>query len=184
MNTIFTSFPSIKTERLKLRRLEQSDSADVFILRSDYALFEFLPFPPAKDISEMTAYIQKMQQGSFLGDSILWGITEAEKPTKVIGSVCLFHYDKEARKAELGYVLNKDFQGKGYMHEAAKSVCDFAFYAIKADLLIAIIHDENNKSVKLVQRLGFELEKAKQWQLDEKHAVTYSLRNSGNKDLS
>ena len=55
---------------------------------------------------------------------------------------------------EIGYMIDRKFQGQGYGYEAAKSVVDFAGeYGI--DELIAYVNEKNTPSVKLAEKLGF-----------------------------
>ena len=62
------------------------------------------------------------------------------------------------RSASLGYYGDQEFAGKGHMTEAMGLVLDYAFTTIGLHRLEANIQPENNRSKKLVQRLGFRKE--------------------------
>lgn len=63
-----------------------------------------------------------------------------------------------ARHASLGYWLDKDYQGQGYMHEAARLVIDYAFDVLKLERINAACLPDNEPSAKLLLSLGFEEE--------------------------
>ena len=81
---------------------------------------------------------------------ILWGITLQENSQKVIGSICLWNLSPEENKAEIGYVLHPDFQGKGYMQEAVEQVIKYGFQTTGLNIIDANFHTENKKSFKLL----------------------------------
>ena len=60
----FAPFPQIATERLLLRRLTLSDAPDIFFLRSDKNVLQFLGKEPAKTISEAEEFINKIDLNS------------------------------------------------------------------------------------------------------------------------
>ena len=63
-----------------------------------------------------------------------------------------------ARHASLGYWLDETHQGQGYMTEAGLLVIDYAFHVLKLRRLNAACLPDNESSVKLLTRLGFEEE--------------------------
>ncbi|WP_280967005.1 GNAT family N-acetyltransferase [Evansella cellulosilytica] len=69
---------------------------------------------------------------------------------------CGFHcWSKEDNKIEIGYDLKKEFWGNGYMCEAVKGIIDFAKNTMDLKEINACIYTENDKSIKLVEKIGF-----------------------------
>ena len=58
-------------------------------------------------------------------------------------------------EVELGYVLARAAQGRGYATEAARAWLDTAFDVLGLDRLTAVIHPDNGPSRALAERLGF-----------------------------
>jgi RimJ/RimL family protein N-acetyltransferase len=58
-------------------------------------------------------------------------------------------------EAELYYKFGAPFWGRGYAHEAACAVVDFAFQRMRLLRLVTVTHPENARSVRLMERLGF-----------------------------
>lgn len=75
-----------------------------------------------------------------------------------IGSSSLHNIDWDLRKYEIGYWIDTRYSGKGYMTEAVKGICDFAFNQLDARRLEILCDTKNSKSKLIPERLGFELE--------------------------
>ncbi|RBY75625.1 GNAT family N-acetyltransferase [Blastococcus sp. TF02-09] len=58
-------------------------------------------------------------------------------------------------EVELGFVLAREVQGRGYATEAATVWLDTAFGVLGLDRLTAVIHPDNGPSRALAARLGF-----------------------------
>jgi ribosomal-protein-alanine N-acetyltransferase len=59
---------------------------------------------------------------------------------------------------KIGYAIAANHQGKGYGIDAARTVLDFAFGVLHLHRVTAAIGPDNEASLRLVNRLGFELE--------------------------
>jgi ribosomal-protein-alanine N-acetyltransferase len=59
-------------------------------------------------------------------------------------------------KAEIGYELLPDFQGKGIMQEAASKVIKFGVQYIGLNSIEAYTHSKNEKSTRLLEKLNFK----------------------------
>lgn len=74
----------------------------------------------------------------------------------LIGGININHITRGASQfASLGYWLDKDHQGHGYMTEALKLVIEFSFTELKLHRLNAGCLLDNDKSVNLLKRCGF-----------------------------
>ncbi|MEL6663272.1 MAG: GNAT family N-acetyltransferase [Pseudomonadota bacterium] len=59
---------------------------------------------------------------------------------------------------ELGYILWDGFEGQGFALEAASAARDFAFSRLEWPVLISGIHKDNDRSVRLAERMGAALD--------------------------
>lgn len=75
-----------------------------------------------------------------------------------IGSTGLHRIDWEVPKFEIGYWIDNNHSGKGYMSEAVKGVTDFAFQELKANRVEIRCDIKNTKSRAIPERLGYKLE--------------------------
>ena len=88
----------------------------------------------------------------------LW-ITLKEDPDTVIGRVSLFNITLGGmRLCQIGYHIDQDFQGSGYMTEAVKCVTSFALKDLKLHRVEAFILPDNERSLKLIERCGYRHE--------------------------
>ena len=81
------------------------------------------------------------------------------KNQNIIGGINLNNIQMgAARHASLGYWLSQPYQGQGYMNEAATLVIDYAFNVLKLNRLNAACLPDNDSSIKMLLKLGFEEE--------------------------
>ena len=129
----FKPFPVLKTERLTLRQLASSDDNEIFVLRSNENVNKYLGRKPSKSIDDAKKFIQTINKNIQKNDSIYWAIT-LNDTDKLIGTICLFDFSDDNLKAEIGYELLPEFQGKGIMQEATSKVIDFGIQRIGLNL--------------------------------------------------
>ena len=60
---------------------------------------------------------------------------------------------------EIGYVLSKDFWGKGLMSEAVKEAIKYTFEKLLADVIWCGHFDINDRSRRVVEKCGFRFYK-------------------------
>jgi RimJ/RimL family protein N-acetyltransferase len=70
----------------------------------------------------------------------------------------LHRFNWETRVFEIGWWCRKRFQGQGFVTEAARGVTEFAFRHLGARRVWCGADDENERSWRVAERLGFEHE--------------------------
>jgi len=163
-------FPVLETERLLLRQLTNDDAQEIFIHRSDKRILEFLDIPVSKSMEDALAFISKINNLIAANESAYWGIQLIGRQ-EIIGSICLWNVDYEEEKAETGYVLHPDFQGKGYMQESIAAVIKFGFQKLNLKKMVAEVHHDNLPSINLLRRNGFAFDSVSE------DCEIYSLQN-------
>lgn len=151
----FTLFPALRTERLILRQLLSSDDKEIFALRSDSNVNKYLDRKPAKSIDDAKIFIRTISENILMKDSIYWAITLIGTD-KLIGTICLFDFSDDNLKAEIGYELKPDFQGKGIMQEAMSKVLNFGIEYVGLNSIEAYTHSENQSSIRLLEKFNFK----------------------------
>lgn len=150
----FDPFPILETGRLRLRRVTQADRPEMFDLRRDPAIMRFIPRPLAKTEEDAGMHIQKIEDGIAARESINWGISLKSDP-KLVGMIGFVRMKKEHFRAEVGYLLALNQQGKGIMKEALKAVISYGFDTINLHSIEAIVDPLNTSSSALLERCGF-----------------------------
>ena len=149
----FTPFPNLVTERLNLRQIIIEDLDEFFILKSDERLLKYYD-AKAKTYEEARQFFHKLNDGISKNEWIIWGIA-LKNVNKLIGSICYWNISEEQSKAEIGYELMHDWQGKGIMKEALKVVIEYGFHGMDLQLIEAFPNPKNLKSLKLLERNNF-----------------------------
>ena len=147
----FNPFPSLSTERLNLRRISDEDEKEIFFLRSDKEMLQFLDRDPAQSIDEARNWIRTLNEAIDDNQSIAWAIALKNDP-KLIGTITLWNVQKEHHRAEIGYALHSQFQGRGLMQEALTVVLDYGFHTLKLHSVEANVNPGNTRSIQLLER--------------------------------
>lgn len=79
---------------------------------------------------------------------------------RIVGSIGLEpdRRRENVKSMELGYSLDKDSWGKGYMTEAAKAVIDYAFMELDLAILAICTGPDNRRSQRVIEKCGFVYE--------------------------
>lgn len=154
MQAIFTPFPVLKTQRLILRAITLTDAEALFSMRSNPQMHLYTDTKMDESIEETKSYIEKMNAGVKANRWLIWAIEE-KATGRVIGSISIWNLDAEKNTAELGYGLNPEFQGHGYMQEALQCVVDYGLKTMKLTILEAYTEAENTASSSLLLKCGF-----------------------------
>lgn len=158
MLTVVTNpFPELTSQRLKLRQVRPEDVNEVFFLRSDKKVMEFLDRPPAKSTDEAKQFIEKLKDLEDKQEAVTWAITLKED-VKLIGTIGFWRMMREHDRAEIGYVLHPHFQGKGIMQEALSIVLEYGFKTMNIHSVEANVNPGNNSSINLLERNNFKRE--------------------------
>jgi RimJ/RimL family protein N-acetyltransferase len=89
----------------------------------------------------------------------------------VVGSMDFKNIPNENKEVEIGYGLGKKYEHNGYMIEAVKSFCEWAFFNEKINKIIAETEKENMASQNILVKNGFKKYKEKEtiwWELKNK----------------
>lgn len=151
----FQPFPEIITDRLILKEITSNDADSIFYLRSDPEMNKYLDRDPMATVTEAIEWISKANNLVSKNEGIDWGIYLVSDPNKLIGAISYWRLIKEHYRAELGYLLHQDHQGKGIMSEAMIAVIDYGFNKLKLHSIEANINPDNQKSISLLERHGF-----------------------------
>ena len=156
----FYPFPEITTERLFLRKIEESDCDVILFLRTDKNVTKYIERPEnrkTKNKSDAIKFIKDLNGYLDNNISISWGITLKNNP-QIIGTICLWNFSEDKKTAEVGYDLNPEFQALGIMNEALISVINFGFKKLQLESIEAFTHKENEGSKNLLEKNNFEIQ--------------------------
>jgi [ribosomal protein S5]-alanine N-acetyltransferase len=151
------SFPALQTERLLLRKVEQSDAVAVLKGYSDPLVNRHMSVA-YYSLEEVQAQLDFYNSIYESGTGTWWAICTKDDPSTVIGNGGLNNYRKKHRCVEIGYWLLPHARGKGYAAEAVKAICSYAFTQLDVHRIEAIVEGGNDTSIRLLEKFGFVCE--------------------------
>ncbi|MCL2569996.1 MAG: GNAT family N-acetyltransferase [Firmicutes bacterium] len=120
-----------ETDRLIVRNFEAGDAKDLFEYVSDAEVTKFLTFPTYKNIKQAHERIQflhdKIYTKKEIGKDHDFAVAE-KNSKKIIGSIGFSRwekYGKDTSIAELGYIINPKYCGKGYASEMVRGMLEY-----------------------------------------------------------
>ncbi|MBF4458757.1 GNAT family N-acetyltransferase [Pseudoclavibacter sp. VKM Ac-2867] len=150
------SAPVLETRRLLLRAHTLASAEEWFLLHEEARVREFLNWPP-RSRGQALRHLRVRTQSTRLRRAEDFMALAVELEGRLIGDISLHlrTVASEVRSVEIGWVLHPDAQGNGYAREAAEAVIQFAFEAVQARMILAVVHPRNAGSLRLAERLGF-----------------------------
>ena len=146
------NLPELETERLTLRKISKNDINDIYEYSSNPLTSKYLLWYPHFSKRDTKRHVKnvlkKYKKGSFYDYAVV--LKESGKMIGTCGFTRIDHYDD---KAEIGYVINPDYWGRGYATEAVKRVIDLGFLEIGLERIEARYIDGNERSLELMKRV-------------------------------
>lgn len=145
----------IKTERLELSPISLSYLDTTFRYSSDKENIKLMVFLPHDNINETKEYLTECEKQwqkekpDFLEFAVIFDGTH-------IGGMTLYFLD-EGKTGELGWVIDKEYQNKGFVTEAANALIKYAAEDFKVHRIVAQCDSENYASCRVAEKLGMKL---------------------------
>ncbi len=156
-DNVFRQFPTIETQNLILESFSTDDAQELFNIRSDMRVVEYLDRDPHKTIDESKAMIQNIEQSYKDKTGINWLIRK-KTTNEVVGYIGFWQLIRESVRAEIGYALKPEYWGKGFMSEALSQVIEFGFKKFGLHSVMGNVNPQNHNSIKILEKFGFKKE--------------------------
>ena len=151
----------IRSERLRLRRLEQRDFDELFEMFRDPLVMRY--YPALKSRADTQAWldwvfaayakhghglfaVERTSDGAFLGQCGLM-------PQIVEGDALI----------EVGYLFKSKHWHRGYAAESAIGCRDYGFGVLRVPRLISLVRPENAPSRAVAERAGMSIDRSTVW---------------------
>ena len=152
-----SSLPTIPTERLVLREVTPDDVPALFGVFGDPVVCRYRLRPAIPDLAAAAALQADIARRFAEREMFQWGIAERDTGT-LVGTCTLHALSEEHRRAEVGYTLARAAWGRGYVAEALPALIGFAFETLELHRLEANVDPRNERSIRVLEREGFERE--------------------------
>ncbi|MBO4220280.1 MAG: GNAT family N-acetyltransferase [Clostridia bacterium] len=144
----------LRTERLVLRPWKRSDLEDFYEYASVDGVGQMAGWKPHSDREESRIILNRFIEGK--------KTFALEYNGKVIGSLGIEKYKEDRfpeffdRKCrEIGYVLSKEYWGRGLMPEAVSEVIRHLFITVGLDIVFCSHFLSNRQSARVQEKCGF-----------------------------
>jgi len=147
-------FPdSISTSRLFLRTIVSDDLPYVFEGLSHPQVIRYygVSYQTIEDVQAQMDFYHRIEQQRI---GKYWAICSLNQQ-QFFGVAGVNNYQKEQQKAELGCWFLPQFQGRGFMKEVVRAICDVAFNTICLHRLEGLVETENIACIKALESLNF-----------------------------
>ena len=145
----------LHTERLVLRPWKENDLNDFYEYACVDGVGQMAGWTPHKSKEESKLILDR-----FIKHKKTFGL---EYQGIVIGSLGIEEFNEEhypelayLQGRELGYVLSKEYWGRGFMPEAVQAVISYLFEIEKLDFILVGHFDYNKQSARVIEKCGFE----------------------------
>lgn len=149
--------PSLETKRLLLRKMKKDDAPDMFAYASDPDVTRYLLWSPHASLAHTKKYLAYLEKQYRAGRFYDWAVVE-KSSGRMIGTCGFASVVPEDLRAEIGYVLNPRWWGRGLASEAVLAVMEFGFFELGLHRIEARFMEGNDRSFAVMKRCGMTFE--------------------------
>jgi len=146
------NIPTLTTLRLTLRPFTLDDATPLHRILNQPNILQYFPNPEAPAMERVQRIIEN-QLTHWKEHHLGWWAVVLQGSTELIGWNGL-QYLPETDEVEVGYLLSKQFWGRGYATEGAKASIQFGFENFNFGEIIGLTHPKNLASQNVLKKCG------------------------------
>ncbi len=158
---IFSRIPTLRTKRLVLREMKPADSYDMYEYACRSDVTKYLTWQPHPSRTYTREYLEfvltKYREGEFYDWAIVWN-ADGDMGQKMIGTCGFTSFNFDNNSAEVGYVINPLYRGRGIAPEALRRVIEFGFEELGLRRIEARYIVGNEVSRRVMEKAGMTFE--------------------------
>ena len=143
----------LETPRLRLRRWRPEDLGTLARWQTDPELMRHMG-KPSFSREESEAHLARFERHWAEHGFGLWAAEEKETGA-LIGRVGLAYHREWPHDPEVGWLIDRPWQGRGLATEAGAACIDYAFGELDFARVVSICTAENTPSRRVMEKLGF-----------------------------
>ena len=144
--------PRLETERLILRRYEESDFNAFYEIIHDERLQKYVLFPNLNEEQELE-YIRECINNADTDKCEKWSIV-LKSTNETVGNIAVNSVIKKHNYVDVGYVVRYDYWGNGYAAEALTAVTNYllesGYYLVECSC-----NERNTQSLRVLEKANF-----------------------------
>ena len=162
------------TARLTLREFVDADAPFILTLLNQPSFLRFIGDKKVRTVDDARRYITTGPIASYQRHGFGLYLVEL-KDGKVPIGMCGVLKRESLPDPDLGFAFLPEYWGQGYAFEAASAVLKEARDTFKLTRILAITNPDNDASIKLLAKLGFQLERVMKLSSDSDEVKLFSL---------
>ncbi|HEY0029260.1 MAG TPA: GNAT family N-acetyltransferase [Bacteroidia bacterium] len=147
-----------ETERLVLQHLQPDDAAFILMLLNTPSWRRFIGDRGIRTEAQARQYIIAKLMKSYESPGFGFYLTKLKEGDVSIG-ICGIVKRESLEDVDIGFAFLPEYEGKGYGYESAAAVLKYAKEKFNLDRIAAITNKDNERSIRLLQKLGLRFEK-------------------------
>lgn len=142
---------------VQLEPLKDTHASELFNFLQPEVIYTYIPEHPPETVSALENRYRFMIKGPKPGSSEEWfnWVLREEGSRQAVG-VLQATLNTNEKKASIAYVLFPEQWGKGYAHEGIKQMMSLMSDLGDGLTFVAEIDSRNERSLRLIKRLGFK----------------------------
>ncbi len=145
----------LETTRFVLREFSPKDAVGLYQLNLHPDIFRFTTDPPFESVEDAEKFIYQYDAYSKSGFgrwAVIW------KQNQLFAGWCGLKYNPTENEVDIGYRLLPEYWGQGIAVETAGACCNMGFNEFGLRRIVARIHKQNMRSVRVAAKLGMQYE--------------------------
>lgn len=147
----------LETERLVLRPLQTDDAAFIRQLVNDPSWLRYIGDRGVRTL-DAARYLEKGPFAMYARLGFGLYLVELKESGEPLGMCGLLKRDA-LENVDLGFAFLPKFRSQGYAFESASATMDYAKRTLGISRILAVVSPDNDRSTKLLDRLGFRFER-------------------------
>lgn len=148
----------LETNRLILRRLSVDDDAFILELVNDPLWLRFIGDRGVRTLTDARDYILKGPMAMY--ERVGFGLYLVERKSDGVPlGICGLIKRDALDDVDIGFAFLPEYRAQGYAYESAAAVLAYGRSVLGLKRIVAITSPDNDRSVQLLEKLGFTFEK-------------------------
>jgi [ribosomal protein S5]-alanine N-acetyltransferase len=164
----------LETDRLILRRLTVEDDAFILELVNDPLWLRFIGDRGVRTLEDARHYILKGPVAMYERVGFGLYLVERKSDGSSLGICGLIKRDA-LDDVDLGFAFLPEFRAQGYAYESAAAVLAYGQSVFHLKRIVAITSPDNDRSIQLLEKLGFTFEKMIQLPNDSEEVKLFAV---------
>ena len=146
----------LETERLLVREFTSSDLNSVYEYSSDPEVVQYMPFGP-NTLLDSIKFLERAIKRQSDENRTDYELAVTMKDTGELIGGCRINKASD-NEANIGYIYNMKYWGKGYATEVAQALVEYGFDTLGVHRVYATCEPENVASKRVLEKVGMVLE--------------------------